>query len=217
MRSSEGGSSGAGGGRTFTERARRAQIVGCAIELVNEVGFGQASVARIAQRAGVAKSVVLYHFANKEELVRAIVGDIFVTGATVMLPAMAAEETAAGKLAAYIRSNLAFINSHRPESFAILDIMTSFRTQEGLRLDEAASREARPTAEMANLDPVGIFELGQRTGEFRPLPAPMLAIALRTAIDGAVWQLSRDPDFDALAYGEELVTIFDLASRRQEP
>jgi AcrR family transcriptional regulator len=182
---------------------------------MNEVGYGQASVARIAERAGVAKSVVLYHFANKEELVRAIVVDVFTAGALVMIPALDAEDTAAGKLAAYIRSNVDFIESHRPHSFALLDILTSFRTEAGLRLDEAASRDAPPTGDLAKLDPVSIFNLGIRTGEFRPLSAPMLAIALRSALDGAVWQLSREATFDVTGYGEELVTLFDIATRKR--
>jgi AcrR family transcriptional regulator len=182
---------------------------------MNEVGFGQASVARIAERAGVAKSVVMYHFANKEELVRAVVVEVFTAGVLVMIPALDAEDTATGKLAAYIRSNVTFIDSHRPHSFALLDILTSFRTDAGLRLDEAASRDTPPTGDLAKLDPVSIFDLGQRTGEFRPLSAPMLAIALRSALDGAVWQLSRDSAFDVLSYGEELVTLFDLATRKK--
>ena len=119
------------------------------------------------------------------------------------------------KLAAYIRSNVAFIDSHRPQSFALLDILTSFRTESGLRLDEAASKDAPPTGDLAKLDPVSIFDLGRRSGEFRKLSPPAMAIALRSAIDGAVWQLSRDPGFDVLRYGEELVTLFDLATRKR--
>ena len=35
-------------GRTFTETARRAQIVKAAIDTIAELGYGQASLARIA-------------------------------------------------------------------------------------------------------------------------------------------------------------------------
>jgi hypothetical protein len=37
--------------------------------------------------------------------------------------------------------------------------------------------------------------------------------ALRAALDGAVWEAARDPDYDVVAYGEELVTVFELATR----
>ena len=50
------------GRRTFTDLARRAQIAQCAAEAIAEVGYADASMAEIARRAGVAKSVVSYHF-----------------------------------------------------------------------------------------------------------------------------------------------------------
>ena len=46
------------GGRTFTDLARRAQIAQCAADVIAEAGHADASMAEIARRAGVAKSVV---------------------------------------------------------------------------------------------------------------------------------------------------------------
>jgi AcrR family transcriptional regulator len=204
------------GGQTFVERARRAQIVECAIELVAEVGYGQASVSKIAERAGVAKSVVLYYFAGKEELVHTLVMEIFLASVPVMVPAIVAEPTAAGKLRAYIRSNGEFIHTHRQHALAMLDIWMSYRSASGQRLDEVmaeSTAQQPPQGDLALLDPAAILELGQRTGEFRDFPAQPMAIAVRQAIDGAVIQSSRDPGFDVLGYCEELVTIFDLATK----
>src|SRR5689334_18861531 len=67
---------------TTTTRTRRAisaedtrrKIVAAAIELVQEVGWREATVERIAARAGVAKGTFFVHFANKEALVDALVG-----------------------------------------------------------------------------------------------------------------------------------------------
>lgn len=198
---------------TFTERARRAQIVQCAIELIGERGYAESSVAKIAERAGVAKSVVLYYFHGKDDLVGAIVTEIYLAAAAKMLPVIDAEETAAGKLAAYIRSNAEYLQTHRGYAMALLEIWTSFRTSDGLRLDEAAA-QSKPTGDLARLDPEYIFELGQKRREFREFPTCAMAIALRQAIDGAVLHAARDPHFDVAAYCEELVTVFDLATRR---
>ncbi len=57
----------------FTETARRAQIVAAAIDTIAELGYGQASMARIAERVGITKGVIAYHFDGKEELIREIV------------------------------------------------------------------------------------------------------------------------------------------------
>lgn len=198
---------------TFTERARRAQIVQCAIELIGERGYAESSVAKIAERAGVAKSVVLYYFRGKDELVGAIVTEIYLAAAAKMLPAIDAEQSAKGKLAAYIRSNADYLQTHHGYAMALLEIWTSFRTSDGLRLDEAAAQH-EPTGDLARLDPEYIFKLGQKRREFRTFNTATMAIALRQAIDGAVLQASRNPDFDIAAYCAELVTIFDLATRR---
>jgi AcrR family transcriptional regulator len=203
--------------RTFTEQARRRQIVDCAVAVIAELGFGRASIARIADRVGVAKSVVLYHFATKDDLVTAIVEHVMVGGAQVMVPAMRAEQTAAGKLAAYIRANCAYLDAHRTESVAMFEILTGFRTGDGLRLDQAAARSVAdepPQGDMALLDPAHIFEDGISRGEFAALSPPYMKNAVRAAIDGAVSELARDIDYDVISYGEQLVTIFDRATRR---
>ena len=52
--------------RTFTERARRQQLIGVTIEQVAQRGFAGASLARIAEAAGITKAAVLYHFGSKD-------------------------------------------------------------------------------------------------------------------------------------------------------
>ena len=50
---------------SFIEKARRTQIIECAIETIAEVGYAQASLGQIAKRAQISKGVISYHFANK--------------------------------------------------------------------------------------------------------------------------------------------------------
>ena len=44
---------------TFTEAARRIQIIECAIETLATLGYAQASLAHIAKRAGISKGVIV--------------------------------------------------------------------------------------------------------------------------------------------------------------
>lgn len=56
--------------RTFTESARRAQIVTAAIEVIAEVGYAKASFSRIAKQAALSSTgMISYHFAGKDDLV----------------------------------------------------------------------------------------------------------------------------------------------------
>jgi AcrR family transcriptional regulator len=204
--------SGRTGSETFTERVRRAQIVACAIEVVAEIGFAQTSIRRIAERVGVAMSVVLYHFASKDELVRAMVAEGLRSALSAIGPALAAESTAAGKLRAYIRSTAAFIDSHRTQYMAMLDIGLSYRSANGGRLDQVEMDPAL-LAELAQLDLESILRAGQESGDFRVLDTRNVAVAVRGALNGAVLEIAGDPEFDVLAYGEELVGVFDAATR----
>ena len=47
------------------------------------------------------------------------------------------------------------------------------------------------------------------------LAAVFMKNALRAALDGAVWEVARDPVYDVAGYGEELVTVFELATKAQ--
>lgn len=184
----------------------------CAIEVVAELGYAQTSLRKIAERVGIAMSVVLYHFANKEELVRAIATECYRSVIATMVPAVDAETTATGKLRAFIRANAAFLGSHRLQYMAVLDIGLNYRSATGRRLDEL---EVDPEllGDLAKLDLESILRFGQDNGEFRPLETRLIAVAVRSALNGAVLEVARDPEFDVFAYGEELVIVFDRALR----
>ncbi|NMO02148.1 TetR family transcriptional regulator [Gordonia sp. TBRC 11910] len=198
--------------RTFTEDARRRQIVDCAIELIADVGYPQASQAKIAERAGIAKSVVLYHFANKDDLVTEIVNTVFTKAAAIMVPAIAAAPNATEKLTAYIDANGQFLATHRREAVALFEISNSYRSSDGLRLDQQAQKTVEAQGippEFALLDPQAIVELGISTGEFRAdLDPAMVRNAIRGSLDGAVSDMFRNPDYDIHAFTETLKVLY---------
>lgn len=195
---------------TFTQSARRAQIVSCAIEVVSEVGWAQTSIRKIADRVGVAMSAVLYHFGNKDNLVDAIVEEMYRTALAVVVPAVDAESTASGKLSAYIRANVAYFDTHRVHLTALTQISASYKPSDGRRFEELGL-SPELSEKLAALDPTAILAAGQRDREFGEFPVASMAIALRGAVNAVVEKILRDPDFDAPGYGEDLVAIFGRA------
>ncbi len=117
--------------RSFIEIARRAQIIECAIDAIAELGYGRASLAEIAKRAGISKGVISYHFAGKSELMQQIVDTVMEKAGAVMLPRIFAEHSAGGMLRAYIESNLEFIGSYRNHIMAIMNISGGARGDDG--------------------------------------------------------------------------------------
>ncbi|GAA4902358.1 TetR/AcrR family transcriptional regulator [Streptomonospora salina] len=204
---SEGSSSGQSA-RTFTEEARRAQIVECAIDTIADVGYGQASLAGIAKRAGISKGVISYHFAGKDELIERVVEHVYTKSAENMAHRLHDQPTAAATLRVYLTASIEFIRDHPREIAVIGDIVVNHRAPDGslrygVHTDEPLIAPLRE-----------LFEAGQRSGEFRAFAPEPMARVLRAAIDSTSSQVLTFPDFDADAYARELATTFDVATRK---
>jgi TetR/AcrR family transcriptional regulator, fatty acid metabolism regulator protein len=63
------------------------------IETIAELGYGQASLARIAERAGISKGVIGYHFAGKDDLLAAVVAEVLARGEDFMRPRISEQST----------------------------------------------------------------------------------------------------------------------------
>ena len=194
-------------GRTFTETARRAQIMAAAIDTIAETGYGQASLARIAETAGTSKGVICYHFDGKDELVREVVAELVTRGGAYMSPRIEAEFTGPGMLRAYIESNLAFLRENRNHVVATVEIVLNARGADGRRLFDTG-----PGAGVAALQ--GLLAHFQDTGEFRAGFDPfVLAMAIRAAIDSVAHQFASNPELDVSRHASELGDLFVRATR----
>ena len=194
--------------RTFTETARRAQIVAAAIDTIAELGYGQASLARIAETAGTSKGVIIYHFGGKDELMRELVAEVVARGVAYMEPQVDAEPTGAGKLRAYIESNLAFMRENRNHMVAIFDIALNARAADGSRLYDVSVQDTG----VAALEQLLAYFQG--TGEFRAGFDPhVMAMAIRAAINAVPAQLARDPALDVAHHAREIADMFHIATR----
>ncbi|MGD9891418.1 MAG: TetR/AcrR family transcriptional regulator [Dehalococcoidia bacterium] len=195
--------------RSFIDAARRAQIIAAAIETIADVGFSQASLARIADRLGISKGVISYHFAGKDELIREIVNEVYAAAGAFIEPRMQPESTAASRLRAYVESEIAFMRAYPTYLRALVEVFSNFRTPEGkLHYDDTKEEEQR----IALVEE--ILVAGQRDDEFRGFSPRVMAIAVAGAIDGVLIQWVANPALDLELCARELVTMFDRATRR---
>ena len=198
--------------RTFTEIARRHQIVGAAIDTIAQVGYAQASLARIAARIGISKGVISYHFAGKDDLMRQVVVDVIEAGRAYIVPRVLAESTGPAILRAYIESNLAFMREHRNYMVAVVEILRhgTFTSQGGRRLD---GRDIDVATHLLKEQLVRLQAAGELRTDFDP---GAMAVAIRATIDVVPHRLVLDPEFDIDKYASEVATIFDLATRAND-
>jgi len=195
-------------GRTFIETARRAQIVAAAIDTIAELGYGQASLARIAETAGTSKGVIMYHFGSKDDLIRELVAELSAKGRAYLGPRLEAEPTGAGMLRTYIESNLAFMRENRNHVVAIVEIVFNGRGADGSPLYDPSLRQEGAEA----LRQILVYFQG--TGEFRADFDPaVVAMAIRAALDAVPPRIARDPDLDLGHYSHELADLFHIATR----
>jgi TetR/AcrR family transcriptional regulator, fatty acid metabolism regulator protein len=189
--------------RTFTEEARRAQLIECAVEVLATRGYGQATLAEIAKRAGIVRSAVLYHFSGRDELMQEVVRTLYERGAVFMRERIeAVDRKPPDQLRAYLESNLAFLGDHARHVAATVEVARNHRREDGSLQFGLETMEAtiQPLEEL--------LAWGQGTGDFRPFSTRLLALAIRAAIDAVAGQLIAHPDLDVDAAGRELSTAF---------
>lgn len=191
--------------RTFTERARRAQITRAAALVLAEAGYAGTSMAAIAARLGISKGVISYHFDGKADLLRAVVSDVLEAAAAWMTPTVASAPSYTAALHAYLASNLGFLKHHRTDISALTEILANARAIDGVpELYGAAHHDAVAALEQ-------LLEGGQRAGEFSAFPTGVLAISLRASIDAASSLLRDNPHFDLDEFERGLAVLYGRA------
>jgi AcrR family transcriptional regulator len=191
--------------RSVTATARRRQIVAATIETIAELGYAQTSFARIAERAGLSSTrLISYHFAGKGELIEQVVVELYGEIGSFMAERLSGQDTAAGALRAYIEGTVEFVGGHRTQMKALL----------GIFLAGALDYDPKDT-ELVVLAPVErILRDGQASGEFRDFDPRIVAASVQRSLDGIPLLLEGHPDLDLAACAAELVTLYDLATRR---
>ena len=194
--------------RTFIEEARRAQIIQCAADVIAESGYARATMAEIAKRARIAKSVISYHFADKNELLQELIRTAVATFTGFIEPRLAAQTTARGKISAYLVGSADYMTAHPSLHLAVLEIAFKALGPDGLPLVASMPLEThKPTLEHILLD-------GQQAGELREFDVQVMAGLVRSAVTHTMLLALRfSPGLDMQVYASELATTFDLATR----
>ncbi|MFF2084301.1 TetR/AcrR family transcriptional regulator [Nocardia sp. NPDC058176] len=195
--------------RSFIEEARRRQIIASTVEVISEVGYGNASLARIARHAGISKGVISYHFDGKDELMSQVVIQLFVSGAEFMAPVIMAAEGPRAALHAYLASNLRFIDANKSYVAACGDIVLNLRNPDGSLTFATVDGEREVIAPL-----IEMLADGQRLGEFGEFDPTILARLIRDSIDGVAARAVREPDFDVRHYITHLTRLYDAATTK---
>lgn len=190
---------------TVTEQARRAQIVAAAIDTIAELGYGKASFAQIAKRAGLSSTgLISYHFKTRKNLDAAVIADIFDRLSRHMGEAMERASDPRAALVAYIEGLIGFmkVDPHALQALMSIVLHGAF--------DYDADAERDATSGITD-----ILRWGQAEGVFRDFDVKVMATTIQRALDGIPLAQMADPGLDLDTYARELIELFTLATRKQ--
>ncbi|NIH81255.1 AcrR family transcriptional regulator [Amycolatopsis viridis] len=155
-----------------------------------ELGYGGTTLAEVARRAGVSKSVVLYHFSSRAELMEAVVDQLYGDAVAPIHAAVNAARDDRERVLAYVRAGVLFTWEHQAEAKAVLEVARNLRRDDGSPRYTAA--EGAGLVGFAQ----GLLEAGQKSGRLGDFDAWTLAVMLRATIDALSEQFMTDPSLD---------------------
>lgn len=167
---------GVGRPATFTEQARRAQLIEVTIELVARHGYAGCSLQRIADAAGITKAAVIYHYASKAAVIKAAYDAVINGMIEHITERIMAAETAEGRVEAYLSAMIDYVARHPSHARMITEAIIE---------SEDTGVEDRPESPSRHQQLATLIDAAKADGTYRPdLDSTALAIILGGAVDG---------------------------------
>jgi len=173
---------------TFTEAARRSQILKIALKLFQKQGFDGTSVAEIANEAGVSRGVIFYYFDGKRELGQEVIRENLRDYSHYVQNRVSKKTQAKDQVFEFIDACLDYIDEHRSNYLVYIDTLGRFgSTHEKNNLLIAINQNTRDML-------TALIEEAQQDGEFTKVSSVDLADILQAVVDGLQALSSVQPD-----------------------
>ncbi|MEV5941987.1 TetR/AcrR family transcriptional regulator [Streptomyces sp. NPDC051994] len=193
---------------TFTEQARRQQLIEATIDSIATRGYPATSLAAIAEQAGVSKAAVLYHYASKDKLTEATLTHVLERFMAYVSERVERADDPRGALVAYVRAMIGYQQANRRHVRVIVEMLLD--DQGGTKLKTPGSHDTGGRRQGL----AALLTDGQEAGTFREFDTRTVALAIGGAIDGVIAHWLVHPELDLDAASEELVAFTLLAVER---
>ncbi len=197
--------------KSFIEQARRAQIVAATIHVLAKYGYLNTSFARIAKQAGIAPSLISYHFKDKAELTAEVFAKIVGERVQHVYENTAAADSATKKLRVAIESDIKNMASKSEQYQACTEILFSMRSDQGSLV--YTSDQDGPMLTLLN----SLLLEGQKSGEFGKFDTYSVALIIEGAKDSFLAQLPMRKSFNAEVFTDTLIkTTLHFITKKQK-
>lgn len=186
---------------SFIAEARREQIIKATIEVLDEIGYVNLSLAKIAKKAKVSTGLISYHFKDKEDVLNNTLVYLLELQFNYIKERVSKKESAYDQLIAFIDASLAYQGTHRVNNIALIEIIFNARTEENIPYYKISTEEEDPLYKYLQ----EILVYGQNTNEFSEFNPKNVSTMIQGAI--AESMLVNGEGFNLEAYKNDLVNM----------
>jgi AcrR family transcriptional regulator len=191
--------------QTFTEQARRKQILQAASELFRSQGFTNTSLDDIAKAVGVSRGVLFYYFDGKREIGEHTVRQTLRGYSDYVRERVSRRRSPRNRLLEFVDACLDYQQAHPEVYIEYVELIGCLGDDDDkYRLNKAVNKRTR---EML----VELIESGQADGDIAGLPARELADVLQAFIDGMMEMTAMEPGAVDLEASKKLIRRMLLA------
>ncbi|MFH1438868.1 MAG: TetR/AcrR family transcriptional regulator [Pseudomonadota bacterium] len=172
--------------RTDEEKAlKRDQILDAAYEMLSRRGYHEATMGKIARKAGVSHGTLYWHFKSKEDLFFAVLEREFLRVDEAIRPALAMDQPAIKKIEMLLRFSVSTLE----QSSDFLALMFSAMAGSSERFERSLEEMAKTVYSTYNDMLEQIIIMGKKEGDIREdVNARAVAVAMVSLLDALYLQ-----------------------------
>lgn len=186
---------------SFIAEARREQIIKATIEVLDEIGYVNLSLAKIAKKAKVSTGLISYHFEDKEDVLNNTLVYLLELQFNYIKERVSNKESAYDQLIAFIDASLAYQGTHRANNIALIEIIFNARTEENIPYYKMSNDDEDPLHKYLQ----EILVYGQNTNEFSEFNPKNVSTMIQGAIAESMLMIGEG--FNLEAYKNDLVNM----------
>lgn len=116
----------------FIADARREQMMDATIEVLNEIGYKNINLSKIAKKAGISTGLISYHFSGKDDLIQHTLLYLIQQELHYIQEKVKSLENSSKQLIAYINASLDYQYTKPKNNIALIEIVFNARNSENI-------------------------------------------------------------------------------------
>lgn len=187
---------------SFIAEARREQIILACIDTLEEVGYNNLSLTKVAKKAKISTGLISYHFNDKLYLMNRTLQFLVNKQHEFISNRVILAQSEIKKLEAFIEAHLAYQETHYKNNIALIEIVFNARNEENIPYYRIENEEDDALRTML----LDILKTGQRNGTFsNSFQTDTLASFILGAIEERMLQANSSISIEI--YSDELIKM----------